>query len=193
MKTHFLLAALLGGVTFLAACGGGGGGDTAQLAASDAVVNVGAANGRTTFRALQNEAFVFPNGVAAFGTTSATTVAVTPPAAAGASSGFTVTNGGQTASGVMQFGSCDFRITSSTFAGSVMVVGETIEVTNCSLRIDTSGQAGDGVAVDVLVFLILNTSTSNGTLMSVSIDGNGRVFVNGQLVGTVTLGAVTGA
>lgn len=194
MKKHFLLAALLGSVTFLAACGGGGGGgDSAQIASADAVVNVGAANGRTTFRALENEAFVFPDGVPAFGTTTRTTVAIEPPAAAGANPRFTVTNAGQTASGVMNFGSCIFRITASDFAGSVMVAGASIEIDNCSIRIDTSGHAADGVAVDILVFLILDGAVSNGTLISVMIDGDGNVFVNGVLVATITLAPVTGA
>jgi hypothetical protein len=193
MKKLFLLAAVLTSATLLASCGGGGG-DAAQVAAADARIGVDDTNGKVVFNAMANESFVFSGGVPAFGTNTATTVNITPPPAAGRNPGFTITSaGGDTATGTMDFGSCIFRIVTSTFdPPSPLVAGETIVVPNCGVNLDTAGQHADGVAVDVSATLFLNNAVSTNTTVTVAINPAGKITLNGRAVGTVTLQPVTG-
>jgi hypothetical protein len=192
MKKLSLLAAVLASATFLACCGGSG--DASQVAAADAQIAVDGSNGKRTFTAMANESFLFTNGVADFGTAAATTVSITPPATAGTNPTFNIAAGGDTASGTMAFGSCKFQITASTFdAPSPLLVGETITIENCDVKLDTSGQGADGVAVDVSAVLVLNNASSTNTTVTVAINENGKITLNGTVVGTVTLRPVTGA
>lgn len=194
MKKLFLLAAVLTSATLLASCGGGGG-DTAQVAAADARLAADADSGRPLFTAMANESFTFTGGVADFGTTgTATTVSIQQPAAAGRNPRFTISSGGQTASGTMAFGSCFFRVTNSTFTPpSPLVDGAVIEIANCGVQLDTAGQNADGVAVESSAVLFLNNANSTGTTVTVAINPAGRITLNGKAVGTVTLTPVTGA
>ena len=193
MKKLFLLAAVLSSVTLLAACGGGGGDSSPMVAAEDARLAADADSGKPLFTALANESFTFTNGVAEFGTSSATTVTIQPPAAEGRNPRFTITSGGDTASGVMAFGSCFFRVTDSTFAPpSPLVDGAVIEIANCGVQLDTAGQNANGVAVESSAVLFLNNANSTGTTVTVAISPSGRIILNGKAVGTVTLRPVTG-
>lgn len=193
MKKLFLLAAVLTSATLLASCGGGDG-DAVLVAAADARLTADADSGRPLFTALANESFTFPGGVAEFGTTgAATTVSVQQPAAAGRNPRFTISSGGQTASGTMAFGSCFFRVTASTFAPpSPLVDGAVIEITNCGVQLDTAGQHANGVAVESSAVLFLNNANSTGTSVTVGINPGGRITLNGRIVGEVTLTPITG-
>jgi hypothetical protein len=193
MKKLFLIAAVLSTATLLTACGGGGG-DAVQVAAVDARLEADADSGRPMFTALANESFTFTNGVAEFGTAgTATTVSIQEPAAAGRNPRFTISSGGETATGTMAYGSCFFRITVSTFAPpSPLVDGAVIEIDNCGVVLDTAGQHADGVAVESSAVLFLNNANSTGTTVTVAINPSGRITLNGRVVGTVTLRPITG-
>lgn len=195
MKKLFLLAVALSSTMFLAACGGGGDGE--KVAAVDANITVTAANGKALFTALGNESFVFGNGVPAFGTAgTTTTVTINPPAAAGGNPGFTISSGGSTAGGTLSFagGTCTFNVTSSTFGPpSPLLVGQSIVINDCSVRLDTAGQVADGVADDILAMLTLDGTTSTGSIVSVAIDGDGNITLNGVVVGRVALRPLSGA
>lgn len=193
MKKLFLLAAVLTSATLLASCGGGG--DSAQVATEDARLSADADSGRPLFTAMANESFTFTGGVTEFGTAgAATTVSIQQPAAAGRNPRFAISSGGQTATGVMTFGSCFFRVTDSTFTPpSPLVDGAVIEINNCGVQLDTAGQNANGVAIESSAVLFLNNANSTGTAVTVAINPAGRITLNGKAVGTVTLTPVTGA
>ncbi len=174
----------------LSACGGGGGGsggnDAPAVAAADTTVGVSS----TVTGAVVNTAFSFPSGVTSFGTTSATTVAFNDTSATPA---FTISSGGNTATGTTTFGSCIFTITSSTFvAPSPLAAGNTITVNPCNININTKGQVANGVGQLRSVVLVLGAAASSGTPITVSVTPSGQVTLNGAGVGTVTLQPGTG-
>ena len=174
----------------LSACGGGGGGggnDAPAVAAADTTVRVSP----TVTGAVVNTPFAFPSGVTSFGTTSATTVAFNDTSATPA---FTISSGGNTATGTTTFGSCIFTITSSTFvAPSPLAGGNTITVNPCNITINTKGQLANGVGQSRSVALVLGATASSGTSITVSVTPSGQVTLNGAIVGAVALADGTGA
>lgn len=199
-KKLFLLIAGLASAIALTACGGGGG-DTALAASSDATLAVNPTSGPAVTTSLISENFAFPAGVPEFGTNSATTVTFMPRSAAqpdatvpAGNPAFTIASGANTASGVVEFGSCKFKVQTTTFtSGPLSVVGGTITISPCEVALDIGGTPADGVARDRTVTLTLNTATSAPVTVTVSISTSGAITVNNTKdVGTATVAPVTG-
>jgi hypothetical protein len=191
MKKRFLLVCALVSAFVLAACGDGGSDDRLFAASEDLTVNANAATGPSLARAFKEEVFVFPNGVPEFGTTTTTTLVIHEN---GSTPTFTLTNGGNVATGQLLFGSCIFKITQSTFVPpSPLLVGNTITIPNCQFLVRTRTVPANNVVFTRNARWILSTATSNDTPVEVSINPGGQVTVNGVVIGTVTLVAVTGS
>lgn len=189
MKNLWKWAAVSSAAALLVACGGGNDAPV-SVASGNAQVAVNASTGATAVQAMA-QPITFPTGVPDFGTTASTTVAIT---ASSATPSFTVNSGGATASGDLTFGSCIFTVKNSTFAtGSKLATGARIEVTNCSITLNTSGVPATGVSASVSATLTLNTVTSSPYTVTVALTPTGTVTVNGQAVATVTVKPVTGA
>jgi hypothetical protein len=194
MKKLVLLAAVLSSAVLLSACGGGGGGNESVVASADAQLAINPNTGPAVVSSMAGEAFSFGAGVPALGTNAATTVSLAAPAAAGGAPRFSVASGGNTASGTMGFGSCIFRVVTSTFpAGHELEEGAQVTVNPCNIRLSTQGAPADSVARERAAVFILGTAASAGTSVSVSISASGQVTVNGQVAGTVTIQPVTGS
>ncbi|MEJ8838465.1 hypothetical protein [Ramlibacter sp. AN1133] len=200
IKKQFLLAAVLSFAFALTGCGGGGGGEVLQ-ATSDTTVDINQDSGPATTAAVRGSGFNFPTGVPDFGTSGSTTVTFT--AASGGSSslstgsnisGFSVTSGGQTATGNVNFGSCIFTVTNSTFpTGSPLAEGRDITINPCRLFINTLGIPADAQARPRIVRLILRLVTSANVTLQVSINAQGTVFINQIPVGSVPVAELTGS
>lgn len=156
-----------------------------KVAAQNLVTNVSS----TVVPALEATPFTFPNGGGAlspalngqtftltFSNTSAATPTATVTVAGGG--GFTATT---------TFGSCIFRITTST--NPQIVVGSTITVNPCQVNVQTGGIVATGQATTVQILLQLGVVPSAANQAAVSINPTtGVVTVNGvPNVGTVTL------
>ncbi|HEY8358743.1 MAG TPA: hypothetical protein VIL30_14900 [Ramlibacter sp.] len=175
-------------VLALAACGGGGS-DPVAGAATDLTISIDETNGRTAARAVVNEDFVFA-AVPAFGTTGTTTLTFTDTAATPA---FSITSGGNTASGVTVFGSCEFNVTESTFpAGSPLAEGETVVIEACALQVDTSGAPANGASQARTATLSLDGAPSQPIAVVIEVQPNGDVELNGEPVGEVPVRDLTG-
>ena len=171
-------------VAALVACGGGT--DPVLVAASDTDVSVAPA----VAAALVNTPFAFPSGVAALGTTAATTIQFTNSAATPA---FSVASGGNTATGVTTFGSCIFAVTSSTFpAGHPLALGQTVTVNPCNMNVNAAGAVANGVGVTRSVALVLGAASSSGASVVVAVTAGGALTLNGNSVATVTLTPISG-
>jgi hypothetical protein len=199
MKKQFLFAAFLSVAFALTGCGGGGGGEILQ-ATRDTTVEINKDTGAATTAALRGTSFNFPTGVPEFGTTGPTTVTFT--AASGTASGlattsnasgFTITSGGQTASGTMTFGSCIFSVQNSTFpTGSPLAEGRDVIINRCQVFINTEGLPADGQARPRIVRLVLNGRFSINLILQVAVNQQGTVFINGIPVGSVPVAELTG-
>jgi hypothetical protein len=187
MKKLITVAAAVGIAATLTACGGGGGGTTAQVASANTPVAMDASNGQAVTSTVTGKAFTFTSGVPDFGTTGSTAVTF------GTSNGFQVASGSDTASGTMAFGSCHFKVTSSTFTTGPLVNGNTVTITNCQLLVLTKGAPADGAQHTDQAELVLNGAASAAVTVTVQITGDGKVVINNTSVGTVTLAPVTGA
>ena len=186
MKKLIPILAALTMAAALTACGGGGG-STAQVAASNTTIAMDASNGQTVTSAVTGKTFNFGSGVSDFGTTGATAVSF------GASNSFQVVSGSNSASGTMSFGSCHFKVTSSTFTSGPLVNGNTVTVTNCQLLVLTKGQPADSSQLSQQAELVLDGAASATVTVTVQIINDGRILINNVTVGTVTLTPVTGA
>jgi hypothetical protein len=186
-KLITVLAALCMAATLTACGGGGGSGSTAQVAAANTPIAMDATNGQTVTSSVTNKPFTFASGVADFGTTGSTAVTF------GASNSFQIASGSDSASGTMAFGSCHFKVTSSTFTSGPLVSGNTVTINNCQLLVLTKGDPADGSQQSDQAELVLNTATSAGVAVTVSLTADGKVLINNTSVGSVTLTPVTGA
>lgn len=187
MKSSNIKLALgaVAAAALLAACGGGSS-DPILVSSSDAAVPASAA----VVSAVAGTSFSFESGVAALGTTGATSVAFTGTAA---SPGFNVSSGGNTATGSAGFGSCIFVVSSSSFpAGHSLAPGQTVTVNPCSLSVRTTGAVANGVAVPRNVALLLGAASSANSTATVAVTAGGALTLNGASVGTVTLVPVSG-
>lgn len=174
----------------LAACGGDGD-SVKQVATGNTTAAITPATGATIVSAVVDKTFTYSAGVAALGTTAATSVKLT---GTGASPKFTVSSGASVADGTMAFGSCILTVTTSTFpADSALGVGKTVTVNPCALVATTSGVVADGTSTTAQVALQLGTTASATQSATVAVAADGSVTVNGQKVGTVAIGAATGA
>jgi hypothetical protein len=185
MKSTMLIAVC---AAALAACGGGS--DSAPtvtlVAASDTSVNVNP----TVAAALVNTSFSFPSGAPALGTTAATTIQFTNTATAPA---FSITSGGNTASGTTTFGSCIFRVSNSSFPlGHPLANGQTVTVDPCSANINTTGAVANGVATSRNVALLLGTAASSGVTVLVGVNTSGQLILSGAVIANIALTPATG-
>lgn len=199
MKKLSLFAAIFATALTLTACGGGGGDEPAQVAASNTTLAITPATGATATAPFIGQSFAFSAGVPDFGTTAATTVQLTqqPPTTLQPSTattpGFTITAPDGTAAGALEFGSCIFRITQSTFpAGHRLAAGNVITVANCNIRVNTAGIPADSSQATSSAALILGAAVSANTAVTLSVTPGGQLTVNGRSTGTVTLTPVTG-
>lgn len=181
----FLISSLL--VAMLSACADGDSLPALGVASNTTLATTAAAAG-----ALAGTTFNFPSGVTELGTTGATTFAFT---GSGAEPSFRISDStGGTASGVTTFGSCIFRVTSSTFrAPSLLVEGATIRVAICNINAATSGLPATGVAANRAVSLLLGAAKSADVSVTVGVTAGGQLTINGQTAGTVTLTPITGS
>ncbi|HEX2544650.1 MAG TPA: hypothetical protein VHL79_07225 [Ramlibacter sp.] len=198
MKKLFLAAALVASSIGLVACGGGGD-EPANVAANDLNLQLSPSTGQAATQPFVNVPFVFPSAVPDLGTTAPTTVTITPPPTnnlqpGGSNPGFQVVSGGQTASGILQFGSCIFVVTASTFpAGHRLAQGNTVTVNPCNINVNTAGAVANGVAITRSAALRLGAAASSGSSVTVNVNPGGNITVNGNAgVGTVTLTPVSG-
>lgn len=169
--------------TILLACGGDD--PTPLVATADTTVQ---ANANTT-GAVAGTPISFPNGVAAFGTTGATTLVFTDST----TPGFTISSGGFTASGTTEFGSCIFKVGASTFpAGSPLEAGQTVIVNPCTMTVKTKGKEANGATQTSTLVVVLGTTTSAPITVTFSISASGQITVNSRSFGTVTLTPITG-
>jgi hypothetical protein len=160
-------------------------------------VDVNPTNGTEAVAAVNNTGFTFANGVPDFGTTSSTTVTLKSDAVTrqngSTGPGFTVTSGSQSATGSLEFGSCIFNVTQSTFTSGPLVPGARIVVNPCQLRVNAAGLPADSVARSRSVALILRAAASAGVPLQIAVNAGGQVTVNGRALGFVTLVVSTGA
>ena len=185
----------------LVACGGGGGLDVVNTSnvAPPATVTTTIAAGTTVaaspVAALNSTPVKFPNGVAAFGTTSATTVNINTAAAIPT---FSVSEAGSTntATGEFLLGSCIFKITASDYpASSPLALGKTVTVTPCEVKLDTSKVVANGTPQSVPVTLTFGAQSSEPVIKTAAITSTGELTLPGTTVGTlpkITLTPVTG-
>ena len=171
-------------VAALVACGGGT--DPVLVAASDTDVSVAPA----VAAALVNTPFAFPSGVAALGTTAATTVQFTSTATTPA---FSISSGGNTATGTTTFGSCIFVVSNSTFpAGHPLANGQTVTVNPCTVSLKTSGGVANGQATSRSVAMLLGAAASANASVAVAVNAGGQIVLNGATVATITLTPISG-
>jgi hypothetical protein len=158
-----------------------------QYASSNLTVPVTAANAA----ALANLPFVFPNGVPEFGTTGTTTVTLTDTSTTPA---FSIVTPNGTATGVMTFGSCIFRVTATTIrAGSIFTTaGDTITIPDCKASLQVIGQPANGSSFQGRVSFDLN-GRPGISQSSFRIGTDGTLFNGGFTLGRVTLAFVTGS
>jgi predicted small lipoprotein YifL len=172
----------------LTACGGGGGEPPpAQVAAATTTIPATA----TSTAIATGVPFTFAAGVPDFGTTATTTLAFTDTSTTPA---FSISSGGNTASGTTTFGSCHFKILASTFPSTSKMgaIGSVIDVNPCNLQADTSGLPANATAEQKALALVLGTAASSGTPVTMSVNQGGQLTINGKSAGTVTLQVVTG-
>lgn len=170
----------------VAGCGGSDGG-APLVAASDTVLPT---NG-TTASAVAQTTFTFDNGVAEFGTNAATDVTFT---SASATPAFSISSGGNTATGTTTFGSCHFAVTTSNYpAGHPLAQGNTVTVNPCNLKVGTAGAIANGVGSSRAVALVLGAAYSANATIVVGVNPGGQLTLNGNIVGVVTLTPLTGS
>jgi hypothetical protein len=185
-----LLASLFATVVAasLTACGGGGGEPApTQVVAAATTIPATA----TSTAVATGVPFTFSAGVPDFGTTATTTVAWTDTSTTPA---FSISSGGNTATGTTTFGSCDFKILASTFPSTdkMGAVGTVIVVNPCNLKADTSSLPANATAEQRALALVLGTAASAGTPVVMQVNAGGQLTINGKSAGTVTLQVVTG-
>ena len=179
------LAAILASAV-LVACGGGGGDQYAPIT-SNAVTPMTATtaavltdNGPIAFAAIPELGIP---GVATF------TAGGTGPAAYSFNIAEALT--GNSASGVLTFGSCIFTVTASTFpAIHPLALGKTATVNPCNLTFQTAGQ-NTGSSFSALTTLLFGASRSNAFTETVSVAPGGTQVTIQTASGPVTVTVTT--
>ncbi len=95
-----------------------------------------------------------------------------------------------TMSGVMDAGSCIFRVTAITGNGLGFNRGDTFTVSPCTVTIVTAGAQADGSSQSRTVNVTLGTVETSIGSVSVTITSSGALQIDGSTVGTATF--VTG-
>lgn len=183
----------------LAACGGGGGSSEpapVQVASTDttaAVTSTSVAALVTTPSTVTTFSNGF-NGLSDGSGPAPVITGLTTVAFSGTAPAFTITNGGDTATGVTTFGSCIFTVSTSTFpGGSPLAAGKVVKVNPCNQTASTSGANADGTPVQRDVVLVLGEASSEPVKLAVTVNADGTVLIGTTTIGTVTLTAATGA
>ena len=158
-----------------------------------------------TVPALENQKFTFDSGEALTPALANQPIAVTFTDTTSATPTVTVTapniigTDGQPASfsAAVEFGSCTFKVKTSTFAPPGPQVGKTIKVDPCKVNLMTGGITVQGNATKVQILLLLGFSPSLANQVTVVIDPTtGKVTITGAAgpfgVGNVELEFITG-
>lgn len=187
MKTNLKMALLITAAAVLTACGSSDS-TPARVATADTTV---AANPATT-AAVYKVPFTFSGGAPELGTTASTTVTFTAPSA-GTEPAFAIASSQGTASGSTAFGSCIFKVSSSTFsAAHVLGAGKTLTVAPCEFTVKTKGMAADGHSEKRKMKLRLGRTESDDQDVDTRVDSDGNVKVNDQDEGKTSVEDVTG-
>ena len=190
MKINLKMALVVTAAAVLAACGSSDNGPvTSKVVTADTV----AAASPATTAAVYKLPLTFPAGVPELGTTSSTTVTFDTPSA-GTEPAFTIAGFGQgTASGTTAFGSCIFKVLSSSFrADHPLATGQTFTVKICDFKINTKGMKADGNAVKRKLKVKFGNTESNDQDVDVKVDRDGNVKVNDKDEGKTSTEDVTG-
>jgi uncharacterized protein (DUF2342 family) len=91
-----------------------------------------------------------------------------------------------TMTGVMDAGSCIFRVTATTGTGLGFKVGDVFTVTPCSVALNTQGTVADGSNSVVGVAITLGSTTVPAGTVTVTVGTTGSVQVGNTTVGTAT-------
>lgn len=186
MKKILAVVGLVAAVA-LVACGGGDDDAPKVTAVAPAAVTVNASS--AVAAALKDEPFTFPT-VSEFGTTASTSVAFTNTAT---NPGFSIGSNGFVASGDTAFGSCTFRIRTSSFpVGHPLSAGQEVRVDPCSIEILTANMAATGESLPKGVTMKLGRSISASRPISVSVSPTGELQIKGVTVITVPVTPVSG-
>jgi hypothetical protein len=179
MKSVYFKSAITLAVTaaFLVACGG----DPAPAPTPAATANTTANISATTAAAITGKTFAFPGGVAALGTTGATTLTITDAAV----DTFAVTAPSGNYAGTVSYGSCIFTITSvgTPAPAAPYVVGYSFTVAACSATAATNGVAANGQSSSLPVTFNLGGTTSAAQSFPVTIAADGSVSIGGAPTG----------
>lgn len=202
LRLNKLMAGLVmaGAAVALVGCGGGDAPDL--VVQTDAVTTVSPATVGTTkvlVAAASGATFTLPTALTFTGTTNATAPAGSvleinqkPDATGNEFAGFKLTSGSDSVTGVIEAGSCRFRVTAATgiFASS-WVVGQTFVQTPCNITLPVVN-AAVGTTVNVPVVLTLGTTqiTAGGNktitiTVTAAPNGGANISVGGSVI-TVT-------
>jgi hypothetical protein len=186
-KQMMLIAACLSAATLLAACGGSDDPPpTTALAPAQVTVPINS----TVAGAMKDELFEF-SSIPELGTTGTTTLAFTSTST---NPDFTIAAGGATATGDTAFGSCTFRIRSSTFPpGHALAPGTEIRIDPCSIDIILENMAANGETLPKRTIMKLASRLSREKTIAVSVLPDGKVQIKGVTVITVPVTPVSGA
>ncbi|MBL8370311.1 MAG: hypothetical protein JNK28_02875 [Burkholderiaceae bacterium] len=99
-------------------------------------------------------------------------------------------NPADTMAGVMDAGSCIFRVTATTGTGLGFKVGDTFSVTPCSVSVATAGAQADGTSQSRTVTVTLGTVQTSIGSVAVTVTPSGEIQIGGSTVGNATF--VTG-
>jgi hypothetical protein len=102
---------------------------------------------------------------------------------------FSVASAGQTASGVLTFGSCVFTVSASTFPPShPLALGKQVTVNPCQASLATGGVTADGSTKSVATTLTLGTVTSTATTVQAQVSPTGSVSLVNSTGAAVSVG-----
>lgn len=189
-------------VAGLAACGGGSSepevpkiADLPPVAISPANLTAakGAAAALVAAPAVTLPALTSKEGVALPAGTTLKFDALPTGASASALSGFTLTNGGSSAKGVLTAGSCIFTVTT---AGAGFVAGTVLTFEPCSIDFNTAGVPANGTSTNVAVtigFGGASVSVPNIPIVVNVVNGVAQIVSpGGGVIGTGTVTTGTG-
>lgn len=207
---HIAAGLLVISAAALVACGSSDSAP-APVVASNLVVSASPATAATTTAVLQSSPISFPSGVPALGTTAATTLTVATTNATVALPGggsvtgpsISLSSGGQTATGVLSYGSCVFTVTSSTLTSgpfsppfSPPAPARQVVVTDCTLTVATANVPATGTPTATPATLRIGAANSapipllgtvaTGTNTLTLTNPAGQPVVSGVTVVTVT-------
>ena len=194
LNPMFAAAAIVAGSMGFVACSGSDPAKTGASSTAVAVTPATASTAKAVVAALPAAGTTFTLPAAVTGTGGAGVIpagaAVTLKSTAGTSvAAFEVkgANPADTMAGVMDAGSCVFRVTSITGTGLGFKVGDTFTVTPCSVSLGTQGAVADGTNSVVGVAITLGSTTvPNAGTVSVTVGTTGSVQVGTTTVGTAT-------